>query len=191
MVVGRLTRWIATGFDTGPQFVFNFGGGPGVRVHQFGGARPRRRPRDPEQAQDASVTSTIMGLLPILLLFIFPLISSLFSGPAQPAAPHIVFDSPQPPQYTKERTIPDLGVKYYVDPNDIAQFSNYKLGQLDKTAEVTLVRQLRVECEREMLHQQRLRDAAQGWFFQDPDKMAMADNLKMPNCKRLMKLGRG
>lgn len=131
-----------------------------------------------------------MGLLPILLLFIFPLISSLFSGPAQPPAPSMVFDTPQPPLYTKERTIPEIGVKYYVNPNDIAHYSGYKLGQLDKTAEVTLVRQLRVGCEREMLHQQRLREAAQGWFFQDPDKMAQADNYKMPNCKRLMKLGK-
>ena len=33
-------------FDGGPQFVFNMGGGPGFRVHQFGGDRPRRRPRE-------------------------------------------------------------------------------------------------------------------------------------------------
>ncbi|KAG9555894.1 DUF1977-domain-containing protein, partial [Aureobasidium melanogenum] len=40
------------GLFDGPGFVFNLGGGPGVRVHQFGGGAPRRRPqaaRDPNQ----------------------------------------------------------------------------------------------------------------------------------------------
>ncbi|KAL1844752.1 hypothetical protein VTK73DRAFT_1853 [Phialemonium thermophilum] len=177
------------GFDTGPQFVFNFGG-PGIRVHQFGGPRPRRRPRDQERGQEGGIANIIMGLLPILLLFIFPLLSSLFSGStSQPAAPTMVFDSPLPPLYTQERTMPNLKTKYYVNPKDVEQYSNYKLNQLDKTAEVTLVRRLKTECENEMLHKQRLREAAQGWFFQDPEKMELAEKMEMPNCKRLKKMG--
>lgn len=131
-----------------------------------------------------------MGLLPIILLFLFPLLNSLFSGGSQPAAPSMVFDQPQPPVYTAERTIPNLDVKYYVNPADIAQYSNYKLSQLDRTAEVTLVRKLKTECEHEITRQHRLREAAQGWFFEDPEKMEIAENMKMPNCKRLMELGK-
>lgn len=101
----------------------------------------------------------------------------------------MVFDSPQPPLYTQERTMPNLNVKYYVNPKDVAQYSNYKLGQLDKTAEVALVRRLKVECEHEMLHQQRLREAAQGWFSHDREKMAMAEKLDLPNCRRLREFG--
>ena len=130
-----------------------------------------------------------MGLLPILLLFIFPLLSSLFGGSSsQPAAPNMAFDSPQPPLYTHERVMPNVKAKYYVNPNDIAQYSSYKLNQLDKTAEVLLVRRLKTECEHEMLHKQRLREAAQGWFFQDMEKMEMAERLDMPSCRRLKKL---
>jgi DnaJ family protein B protein 12 len=132
-----------------------------------------------------------MGLLPILLLFIFPILTSLFSGGSSPpAVPSMVFDYPQPPVFTLERTMPTIDAKYYVNPDDVAQYSKYKLSQLDKTAEITLVGRVRVECEHEMLHKQRLREAAQGWFFQDPDKMAMAEKVEMPNCKRLQTFGR-
>ncbi|KAJ3950184.1 Chaperone protein dnaJ [Colletotrichum fioriniae] len=170
------------GFDTGPQFVFNFGGGPGFRVHQFGGARPRRRPREATE-QEGGGLSTLMGLLPILLLFVFPLISSLFSG-GGPATPSIVYDNPKG-AYTLGRTTPKLNVKYFVNPKEVESFSKGKLSQLDQTAENNLVRTLRFECENEMMARQRMYDAASGWFFQDPDKMRRADEFEMPSCKRL------
>src|SRR3569833_4508606 len=111
-----------TGFDTGPQFVFFLGGGPGIRVHQFGGARPRRRPREGEQAQETPLLSTIMGLMPILLLFIFPLLSSLFSGSSsQPAMPRMVFDAPEAP-YTHGRMAKVTKVKYFITPRAFGRF---------------------------------------------------------------------
>ena len=36
-----LTAFLILGFDTGPQFTFNFGG-LGARMHQFGGPQPKR-----------------------------------------------------------------------------------------------------------------------------------------------------
>lgn len=177
------------GFDTGPQFVFNFGGGPGIRVHQFGGGRPRRRPRENEQAQDNSLFNTLMGLLPIIFLFLFPLLSSIFSGGSStPSGPRMVFDAPEFP-YTHERITPKLNVKYYVNPTEIKTYSKSQLSQLDKTAEVGLVRHLRVECESEMMHKQRLYDEAQGWFTQDPDKMDIAKRFEASSCQRLDRLG--
>lgn len=177
------------GFDTGPQFVFNFGGGPGVRVHQFGGGRPRRRPRENEQAQDNSFFNTIMGLLPIIFLFLFPLLSSIFSGSSStPSGPRMVFDVPEFP-YTHERVTPKLNVKYYVNPTEIKAYTKSQLSRLDNTAEVGLVRHLRVECEAEMMHKQRLYDEAQGWFRQDPDKMDIAKRFEASSCQRLDKLG--
>lgn len=180
------------GFDTGPQFVFNFGGGPGIRVHQFGGARPRRRPREGEQGQqESSFASTLIGLLPILLLFVFPIISSLFSGATSgPAMPSMVFDKPLPP-FTHRRTTKN-DVKYFVNPKDKAY--NYfrenpsKMSQLDHHAEVLLVRTLRNECEREMHHKQMLREDAQGWFVQDAAKMKIAEEFEMKSCQRLDKM---
>ncbi|KAJ0137062.1 putative J domain-containing protein C17A3.05c [Colletotrichum tanaceti] len=170
------------GFDTGPQFVFNFGGGPGFRVHQFGGARPRRRPREATEQQGGGL-STLMGLLPILLLFVFPLISSLFSG-GGPATPSIVYDNPKGAN-TLGRTTPKLNVKYFVNPKEIESLTKGKLSQLDQTAENNLVRTLRFQCENELLARQRLYDSASGWFFQDPEKMRKADAYEMPSCKRL------
>ncbi|GAP83696.1 putative like subfamily B member 12 [Rosellinia necatrix] len=184
----------AGGFDAGPQFVFNVGGNRGFRVHQFGGAGPRRRPHADappgQQQQQASGWDTLVGLLPILVLFVFPLLTSMFSGfgESQPSVPNMVFDSPHPPQ-TYHRTTPKLHVNYYVDPNEIAGWQDHRLRQLDKEAEAGFVRVLRRRCDTEMRTQQDLIDKAQGWFFPDPDKMQIARDFEMPSCKRLDSIG--
>ncbi|OLN87294.1 putative J domain-containing protein C17A3.05c [Colletotrichum chlorophyti] len=174
------------GFDTGPQFVFNFGGGPGFRVHQFGGARPRRRPREAAQ-QEGGGLSTLMGLLPILLLFVFPLISSLFSGGGS-STPGMVFDNPQN-RYTLKRVMPALKASYFVDPRDVEAYTPGKLHALDKKAENLFVQTLLQDCEKQTRIQERMRDEASGWFFQDPEKMKMAHEYEKPACKRLNKFG--
>ena len=169
--------------------MFNFGGGPGIRIHQFGGARPRRRPREGEQQQEQSLLSTIIGILPIILLFILPLLSSLFSGStSQPAMPRMVFDNSEPP-YTEKRTT-KAGVKYFVSPRDFGPFKDnpHKLSQLDKYAETLLVRTLNAECERELRYRERLREEAQGWFFPDVEKMEAANKYEMKSCNRLKKM---
>ncbi|KAK5992021.1 DnaJ-like protein [Cladobotryum mycophilum] len=179
------------GFDTGPQFVFNFGGGPGIRVHQFGGGRPRARPRDAQAPQQPQGNlQTLLGLLPILFFFILPLISSLFSGTGSSASstPRMVYDNPQAP-FTEGRTTPNLNIKYFVKPSEIASYSKSKLIQLDRAAEQNIVRQLRTECANEEFYKQRLREDATGWFYQDTEKMAAAEAHKMPSCERLESMG--
>ena len=177
-------------FNAGPQFVFNMGGGPGVRVHQFGGGRPRRRPRDPNapEAPPASPMSTLIGLLPLLILFIIPLLQSIFSGATEPAGPSMRFDSPIPP-HTELRTTVKNNVKYYVNPAEILGLTPNKLRDLDNAAEVQYLRQLRIGCERELAARQQLMDEAQGWVFQDTEKMKQAKNMPRPNCEILDSLG--
>ncbi|KAM0548160.1 hypothetical protein ACHAPJ_010081 [Fusarium lateritium] len=179
-------------FDTGPQFVFNFGGGPGIRVHQFGGARPRTRPQNADRGRqnEGNAFQTFLGLLPIILFFVLPIITSLFSGESTSSAanPRMVYDNPLHP-YTEQRTTPNLNVNYYVNPDEVAKYSEGKLNKLDRTAEVQLVRHLQSECDSERIYQQRLRDAANGWFYQDPDKMALAETYTLPSCDRLRSLG--
>ena len=170
--------------------MFNFGGGPGIRVHQFGGARPRRRPQEGEQERETGILGTIIGLLPILLLFVFPLLSSLFSGGSnQPSFPRMVFDSSEHP-YTHARKTKS-NVKYFVNPKDFAPYKDnpHKLSQLDNYADVLLVKTLRNDCEREMMVKQQLHEDAQGWFFQDPDKMEVARKFETKACNRLHKMG--
>lgn len=184
--------FLVIGFDDGSQFVFSFGGGPGIRVHQFGGARPRGRPRNPGHEEPPGMWNTFVGMLPILVLVVWPLLSFIFSGfswSSTPSTPSMVFDEPHPPLYTVERTMPNLNVRYYLNPAEIQSYSQSKLYSLDKKAEVVLVQQLRLKCENEMAHKQQLRNAAQGWFYQDPAKMELANSYDMPACRRLHSLG--
>lgn len=189
----QLTRFQGGVFDTGPQFVFNMGGGPGVRVHQFGGARPRRRPRDPNTPeQPASLMSTFLGLLPLLILFVIPLLQSMFSGASEASGPSMRFDGPVAP-HTMHRLTTRLKVDYYLNPADVEQYTPHKFKQLDNKAEVSYVQQLKIGCEQELSTRQRLVDEAQGWFMQDADKMHRARTMKLKNCEQLdgMGVGRG
>src|SRR4051794_24320604 len=98
------------------------GGGPGFRVHQFGGPRPRRRPHEANgdgEAATPTLSSSLSNLLPLLILFLLPIISSLFSpSTPTPAGPSFRFDSPSPP-HTMHRTTPRLKVNYYLNPEEV------------------------------------------------------------------------
>lgn len=176
-------------FDGGPSFVFNMGGGPGFRVHQFGGPRPRRRPREATNQADAAPPSGFSSLsqfLPLLLLFLFPLISSLFSS-STPSGPSFRFDSPAPP-HTLHRTTPKLKLNYYLNPIEVEDYSTRKLRQLDQKVEVDYVSKLRYECESEIRARDRMIQDAQGWFFPDVEKMKEARKLELRSCKKLESL---
>ncbi|KAH8677615.1 Dna-J like membrane chaperone protein [Xylariales sp. PMI_506] len=179
------------GFDTGPQFVFNLGGNRGFRVHQMGGGVPRRRPTEQQangQRRETGGWENLVQLLPILFLFIFPLLTSLFSGgSSQPATPTMVFDTPAPPR-TFSRTTSRHHVNYYVNPKEVEGWSEHKLKQLDHEAEASFVNLMRHRCQGEMRTKQNLHEQAQGWFFQDPDKMQIARDHPTPSCDRLQDL---
>lgn len=175
------------GMGGGPQFVFNMGGGPGFRVHQFGGTRPRRRPREANNAQSEPLPSAwtiIQQLLPLILLFILPLLSSLFSGSSTPSGPSYRFDAAIPP-YVMQRTTPRLNINYYLNPNEVQDYSNRKFHQLDQKAEVDYVSKLRYECDNEVRIRDRMIQDAQGWFFPDVEKMKAARSMELRSCRRL------
>ncbi|MCJ1319957.1 hypothetical protein MMC15_005293 [Xylographa vitiligo] len=169
----------------GSQFVFNLGGGPGFRVHQFGGGRPRGRPREangaPEERQ-ASATSILTNLLPLLILFVLPLLSSLFSGDSTSSGPAFKFNSNPP--YTMHRKSHNYKVDYFVNPNDVADFSRSKLHQLESRVEAIYVQQIRHACHEETRTQNQMAEEARGWFFPDLPKMQAARDFPRPNCER-------
>lgn len=174
-------------FDTGPQFVFNLGGGPGIRVHQFGGGRPRRRPQEAngQPAPPANLRSTIAGLLPLLILFVLPLLSSLFSGSGStPAGPQMRFGTAEPP-FTHHRLTPKHKIDYYVNPADVGGYTAYKWNQLDTWAETKYVQKLTIECESQLDRQRHLYNEAQGWFFVDEAKVQQARSVDTRSCKIL------
>ncbi|KAF2872613.1 hypothetical protein BDV95DRAFT_570194 [Massariosphaeria phaeospora] len=181
-------------FDTGPGFAFNLGGGgPGIRVHQFGGGRPRRRPgtaQPPGTEQQApNLSSAISSLLPLLLLFVLPLLSGIFNGDSSGAkGPSLVFEAARPPN-TLQHISSGLKIPYWVDPHEVADYSARKWRKLDEVAENRYVHHVHQLCERERGEQQRMKDESFGWFSQDEEKLKRARNLPMKNCKRLRELG--
>ncbi|EMC97596.1 hypothetical protein BAUCODRAFT_458981 [Baudoinia panamericana UAMH 10762] len=180
------------GMFAGPGFAFNIGGGgggPGIRIHQFGGDRPRRRPHNHENVQPASLFSALQSLLPLLLLFVLPLLSSLFSGGASgPSGPSIRLDAAVPP-HTLQHVSNRLNVPYWVEPNRVQDYTARKWRDLDKVAEGKFIGHLSAECEWEMAERQRLAQEAQGFFWTDQEKLERARRMEMPSCGKLQGYG--
>ncbi|TVY83128.1 putative J domain-containing protein [Lachnellula suecica] len=177
-------------FNESPGFVFNMNGGPGIRVHQFGGRAPRRRPRDPNAPEEPppSLRDILKGLLPLLIVLILPLLSSIFSGSGSSSGPSMRFDGAVPP-HTMSRHTNKMKVDYWLNPVEVDGFTSRQFHHLDQTAEIQYVQQLRVFCEEEMEARSRLVQEAQGWFVQDTAKMHKAKNMEMANCRKLESLG--
>ncbi|KAF2759626.1 DnaJ-domain-containing protein [Pseudovirgaria hyperparasitica] len=174
------------GFDNGPGFVFNLGGGgPGIRIHQFGGGAPRRRPqRNPDgtPAPQPSPISALSSLLPLLILFVLPLLSSLFSGATTPQGPSIRFAERAP--WTMARTSERLSIPYWVNPVEVEDMSKKKWRALDEAAELRHIEILTQECVAEEQRVERMVQDAQGWFFVDEEKMALARAYRKVSCER-------
>jgi DnaJ family protein B protein 12 len=126
-------------------------------------------------------------LAPLLILFVLPLLSSLFSGSSTAAGPSYRFDTPEAP-YVMGRTTPNLNLNYFVNPLEVDDFSARRFKQLDKQVETDHVRTLRFECENEVNQRERMIQDAQGWFFPDIEKMKEARAMELPNCRRFEKL---
>lgn len=148
---------------------------------------PRRRPRTTTAGQSepaADGWAFVRQLLPLVLLFILPLLSSLFSGSSTPSGPSYRFDAAVHP-HTMGRTTPKLNINYFVNPLDVEDYSARKFRQLDQRVEVDYVTSLRYECETEVNARERKIQEAQGWFFPDIEKMKEARAMELKSCRRL------
>ncbi|KAF3917497.1 hypothetical protein ABW21_db0205192 [Orbilia brochopaga] len=175
------------------------GGGPGIRIHRFGGPTPRRRPNpnaaEGEAEGENSIGSTIIRLLPLILIFVFSLLSSMLSGfgsvPGETTpsynGPPIKFQPRMP--YTEKRLTPNYKIPFYVNPIDIANYPPTKLNRMDRFAEQQYVRGLQAECEREYEKKQERIQESQGWFFVDQKKLQDAMATPLASCERLKGLG--
>ncbi|KAK7205797.1 DnaJ domain-containing protein [Myxozyma melibiosi] len=191
----------------GFQTFGSFGGGPGIRVQSFGGSpfsmfdfpmgggQRRPPPQNPPGANGERESFTprmLIQLLPLILLFLFPLLTSLFdSGSSSESVftPKVRFEFTPTPPYTSERLTGNYKVPYYVNPNDLTTLSDRKLRQLDQRAETSYVRVLQNKCDYEYDVRQRRLEESQGWFFVDQEKYEKARNMKMENCDRLKGMG--
>ena len=168
----------------GPGFIFNMGG-PGIRIHQFGGDRPRRRPHNHENQpnEPASMWRVIQGILPLLILFVLPVLSSLFSGSGSPG-PSLRFDSAVPP-HTMQRTTSQLKIPYFINPRDVEDYTNKHWRDLDKVAESKYIEQLSKECEWEQSERQREIWESHGLFFTDHDRIKRVRAKVLQSCQKL------
>lgn len=167
----------------GNGFVFNMGGGPGVRVHQMGGGAPRRRPHNHANQPPASPMAALQSLLPLLLLFIIPLLSSLFSG-AEPTYPSVVYDKASPP-HTLHHSSGKLKVDYFVNPQDTITFTPRNWRDLDSYVEQNYVQRLATRCQWEKSQKRQAYQEAQGFWSRDPVKYQLAQELTTPACDKL------
>lgn len=158
----------------------------------MGGAGPRRRPREaaPGPQRETTGWDTLVSLLPIIFLFLFPLLTSIFSSgdAGHSAAPKMKFETGEPP-FTLHRRTPKYNVDYYIDPQDVPGWTDHMFKQLDTQAEVKFTNELRFRCETELQTRENLFSQAQGWVYQDPDKMRVAKAFETHSCKRLQKMG--
>ena len=184
-------------------------GGPGIRVQHFGGPGMRRRrpapaatPEEAEQEGEASLRTTFIQLLPLIILFIFPIISGLFSELGKPQFPDVRFEEIHP--FTQQRFTPKHGIPYWVSPKELREFGMHpggkgvdrkavdrKLKEMDKRAEVRYVGWLQGECNREMVEQQKEIEDAMGWFWADGEKAKKAREKILPACTKLRAMGEG
>lgn len=170
----------------GQQFIFNLRGGPGFRVHQFGGPRPRRRPRDANNAEaesTSSLSSLLLNLLPLLVLFVLPMLSSLLASSPTPGPD--IYETSTAPHSMKRVSKPRGLYTYYVDPNEVPDYTQKNWHEFDKQVEIKYIGQLQYECQREQQVQNRMIQEAQGFFFQDTEKMNQARKLEKKSCNKL------
>lgn len=100
----------------------------------------------------------------------------------------MVFDEARSP-YIYDRFTPKHKIKYFVNPRDVEPYSSLKLSQLDEIAEANFLRFWDSKCDYENAVQLRRMKSAQGWFFDDDERMAEAIAYPKPSCERLAFLG--
>lgn len=183
------------GGGMGPGVHFQgFGPFANVRTFQFGGpaaaAGPRRAPRPAANGGNQDFTSNLIRLLPLLLLFVTPLLSSLFdSATGNSGVENTRFEFTSNPPYTEQRSTARYNIPYYLRPQDVQKLSAKGLKNVGSRAEVTYIHSLQSLCDREYeIRQQKIMDA-HGWFTVDLAAKREAEQMEMPHCDRLRKLG--
>lgn len=171
-------------FGSVRSFHFGPGATPGMNARQAaaGAGNVPNRPND--------FTSNLIRLLPLLLLFVTPLLSSLFETfTGTSSSPVTKFEFTSSPPYTEMRTTTKHSIPYYITHKDAQRLTTKALRNLDSRAEVTYIHSLSTLCDREHeIQEQKIMDS-QGWFSTDEVALKKAKEMKLPHCERLKKLG--
>ncbi|KAJ7623172.1 hypothetical protein FB45DRAFT_837172 [Roridomyces roridus] len=101
------------GFGGGPVFTATFGPG-GFRTTRMGGGVPRQQQQGGNEPR-----STLLQLLPLIVLFGISLLSALPNLFSTPPVPDPRFSWTGTSRYSTERQTGGMGVKYHVDPHEV------------------------------------------------------------------------
>lgn len=156
------------------------------------------------QRAEAAQPNSLMRFLPILILFLFPLLNALPSlfMPATTPDPHFSFTPSQ--RYNVERHTSGLGIKYHVNgpefsghPTIAAELARAQSGnapelrRFETDVERTYTRELYTQCQRGMDLKERRKEAEVGIFGigTDWEKVKRIDQEPVESCQRLRELG--
>lgn len=185
------------GFGGGPVFTASFGPG-GFRT-----TRVRTNRTGQQQNQQETARSPLVQLLPILILFLFSVITALpnlFSTPPIPD-PRFAFSSTA--RYNLERQTADLGIKYHVNGQEFMghpiaaevvrdkQQRGPKLARFEQNVERAYTQDLATICQREINRKQRRKDELVGLFGfgTDWEQVRRIESEKIESCEELRKYG--
>lgn len=171
------------GMGGGTTFSF---GGPGIRVHQFGG-NPGMRTRRAAPQQNAGPPQPLDAkkifwqLLPLLFLFILPLLSGWFSGEA--SGPKFSMQHKSP--YTEMRNTARYDIPYWVNPVEMKDLGKPEQTKFGKTVEGRIIADWNQACRVEQAERERRIQDAVGIIFTDQVRLARAKAMPLPSCQKL------
>lgn len=185
-------------FGEGAAGGFTTFGGPGIRIHQFGGQR-RRRPAQAaggatgQGAQEGqtptSLSRIFIQLLPLIIFFIIPLLGSLFTGDNSEGLRGPSFKVERTGAFTLQRETPTYKIPFWVNPNEVKDMKKGDISKLDRKAETHIINQLNYQCAKEREIQQNEANEAHGWFTVDQERLGRARKMSLPSCQRLNEFG--
>lgn len=195
-------------------FSFNFGGnGFGNNGFYYtnpaAGMNARRRAAQQQQQQrnrrngnnsdteKPTFSQYVIQLLPIIVI-LFSLLLNLFSNSDNDGrhnnfgfngkVPHYSFKETR--NYNIQRSTPKYHLNYYINEKTLKDFEgrenfDKEIQNLDKFVEINYINKVKTDCQIEKSKQQRIIDNAQGVFFNDYNAIKRAENMELPNCKKL------
>jgi DnaJ family protein B protein 12 len=171
----------------GAQYVFNLGGGPGFRVHQFGGERPRRRPHTADGNEPPQSAGSIFKSLLTVFVMLMVALMSLFPLDSTPSGPAFSWSSASP--YTQKHTTAKHKINYYLNPKDVSDYSPKMMREVGRVVETSYISRLQGECALQKHEQNKMFQDAQGWFYPDAEKIRLARSLELASCDKLKAMG--
>lgn len=186
----------ATMFGEGAAGGFTTFGGPGIRIHQFGGQR-RRRPAQAaaggqgaqETQAQTSISRIFIQLLPLIIFFILPILGSLFTGDNTENLRGPSFKQERGGVFTQMRQTPNYKIPFWVNPIEVKDLKKGDFSKLDKKAETSIINTLHYNCAKERELQQQEANEAHGWFSVDQVRLNNARKMPLPSCQRLNEFG--